>query len=136
MCWVSWEKLSVPKNAGGLGFREIAQFNDALLAKVSWRILRNPSGLLAKILLGKYCHRTPFLETPTANGISHGWRGILVGRDLLQRGLGWALGSGNMVGIWNEPWLSTETPLSPIGPPTKENQVWRVSKLIDPLTKE
>lgn len=25
MCWVSWEKLAVPKNVGGLDFRELAQ---------------------------------------------------------------------------------------------------------------
>lgn len=53
MCWVSWEKLAKPKNAGGLGFREIVQFNDAMLAKLSWRILKEPTSLLARILLGK-----------------------------------------------------------------------------------
>ncbi|WZZ92349.1 hypothetical protein YC2023_120928 [Brassica napus] len=136
MCWVAWDKLTYPKSAGGLGFREIAQFNDALLAKISWRVLKNPTSLLAQILLGKYCNRSAFLETPGSSGMSHGWRGILIGRDLLLKGLGWALGSGDSVGIWNEPWLSTATPISPIGPPTFENQSWTVSKLIDPVSKE
>ena len=136
LCWVSWEKLAIPKSAGGLGFREIAEFNDAMLAKISWRVIKNPSSLLAKILLGKYCHSTNFLETAPSNGISHGWRGILIGRDLLKRGLGWALGSGEKVNIWTEPWLSTSEPVIPMGPPTFETQDWVVNNLIDPTTKE
>ncbi|XP_022559081.2 uncharacterized protein LOC111206456 [Brassica napus] len=132
ICWVSWEKLAKPKNAGGLGFREIAQFNDAMLAKLSWRILKEPASLMAKILLGKYCFRSHFLETKTASGASHGWQGILVGRDLLSKVLGWAIGSGSKVNIWNEPWLSPTEPLGVMGPPTTPTKDWKVNKLLTP----
>lgn len=83
VCWVSWQSLTKPKNVGGLGFREIAQFNDALLAKLSWRILKNPTSILARMLFEKYCLHSPFLEVQPPSCASHGWRGILVGRDLL-----------------------------------------------------
>lgn len=136
MCWVSWEKLAKPKNAGGLGFREIVQFNDALLAKQSWRILKNPNSLLARILLAKYCVHSPFLKVPTAASVSHGWRGLLVGRDLLKKGLGWSLGSGSEIKVWNEPWLSTSEPLVPMGPPTRETYNWCVNKLVLPGTND
>lgn len=61
ICWVSWEKLTQPKNMGGLGFRDIQQFNKALLGKISWRILTKPNCLLARIHIGKYCHSTSFV---------------------------------------------------------------------------
>ena len=85
------EKLSKPKSAGGLGFRKIVQFNDALLTKLSWRVLKNLNSLLAKILLGKYCVQSSFLDAHPLLNASHGLCGLLVGRDLLAKGLEWSI---------------------------------------------
>ncbi|KAL1208232.1 putative mitochondrial protein [Cardamine amara subsp. amara] len=99
MCWISWNRLAKPKAAGGLGFREIQSFNDALLGKLAWRLLTNPESLLAKLLNGKYCHDKTFLETQCQSTSSHGWRGILVGRDLIKMNLGKAIGDGKSTRI-------------------------------------
>ncbi|CAA7040252.1 unnamed protein product [Microthlaspi erraticum] len=116
ICWVSWDKLTIPKNAGGLGFREIERFNDAMLAKIGWRILQAPESLLARILLGKYCHSSSFMECQSPATASHGWRSILAGRDILKQGLGWKVGNGEKIKVWLDPWLSSSSPSIPVGP--------------------
>ena len=92
--WVAWSKMILPKDQGGLEIKDIECFNDAYLAKIGWRILNNPSSLMSRILLGKYCSGESFLECEATDAISHGWRGILLGRDLLMSNMGWAVGNG------------------------------------------
>ncbi|KAL0386167.1 UNVERIFIED_CONTAM: putative mitochondrial protein [Sesamum radiatum] len=52
--WVAWRKLCWPREAGGLGFRELKEFNLALLAKQGWRILTRPESLLSRVLKARY----------------------------------------------------------------------------------
>lgn len=116
MCWVAWEKLTKPKAAGGLGLRDIQLFNQALLAKVAWKILTNPSCLLARVLTRKYCHKRSFLEAQLPSVCSHGWRSILHGRDFLLENLGKAIGNGQNTKIWKDSWISFNSRSEPMGP--------------------
>ena len=38
MAWISWDKLCAPKSCGGIGFKQLKQFNLALLPKQGWRL--------------------------------------------------------------------------------------------------
>ncbi|XP_048604677.1 uncharacterized protein LOC125582165 [Brassica napus] len=130
MCWVAFSELAKSKGEGGLGLRDIEMFNVALLAKQSWRIATNPECLLSRVLLGKYCNHQPLFSVSASSSISHGWRSILCGRDLLLANTGKAIGDCRDTSLWEEPWLSSETPTRPMGPPTDETKHWRVSDLI------
>jgi hypothetical protein len=62
--WMNWEKLGLSKKSGGLGFREFACFNKALLAKQIWRMWKTPESLIAKIIKAKYHPECSILEAP------------------------------------------------------------------------
>ena len=52
--WVNSNKLCWSKEDGGLSFRDMESFNDALLAKQFWRLLKDGSSLVAHLLKAKY----------------------------------------------------------------------------------
>lgn len=128
-----WRNQSV---LGGLGFKDINQFNDALLAKLSWRLLTAPNCLLARILTGKYCKSSSFLECTTPATASHGWRSILIGRDILKTQLGWSIGNGTAINIWKEAWLSHTCQTRPMGPSPEAFQDLKVCNLLNETSME
>uniref|UniRef100_A0A803Q8Q9 RNase H type-1 domain-containing protein n=1 Tax=Cannabis sativa TaxID=3483 RepID=A0A803Q8Q9_CANSA len=46
--WQSWQKLSKSKKEGSLGFRSLVHFDQAMLAKQAWRILKHPNSIIAR----------------------------------------------------------------------------------------
>ncbi|XP_056842856.1 uncharacterized protein LOC130507579 [Raphanus sativus] len=135
MAWISWEHMAKPKAIGGLGFRDFQNFNISLLAKIGWRLLQNPNSLLARTLFGKYCSDSNVLSVSVTSSCSHGWRSILLGRDLLIKNLGWTIGNGTSVNVWSDPWLSLTSQLLPMGPPNESQKELTVSEFIDPVTR-
>lgn len=134
LCWVAWSTLTLPKFAGGLGFRDIETLNDFLLAKIGWRLLKDPHSLLARVLLGKYAWDSSFLTCTVPSTASHGWRSIIAGRELLRKGRSWVVGNGESIRVWDDPWLSFSSPSRPIGPPSESACSLRVSDLLCPLS--
>ncbi|KAM1398237.1 hypothetical protein ACFX2I_015708 [Malus domestica] len=103
--WMTWNKVAKKKVYGGLGFREIIDFNLAMLAKVGWRLISNPGSILARVLQAKYYHSSSFLDAPVGRGTSWGWKGILQGRKILKAGVRWRVGDGTCIQIGKDPWL-------------------------------
>ncbi|XP_009105597.2 uncharacterized protein LOC103831468 [Brassica rapa] len=132
IAWVSWDKMTNTKGDGGLGFRDFESFNDAFLAKLSWRLIHNPSGLLSRVLMGKYGGDGTFLEAGHRSVESHGWKGILIGRDLILQNAGWAVGDGESISVWADPWLSLSAPRRPMGPTPERFANLKVKDLMLP----
>nr|AAY22445.1 bZIP-like protein [Gossypium hirsutum] len=60
--WIAWDTICRPKRNGGLGFKHIPLFNQALLAKQAWRIFQYPGSLVSQILKAKYFPHHDFLQ--------------------------------------------------------------------------
>ncbi|GAV91527.1 hypothetical protein CFOL_v3_34921, partial [Cephalotus follicularis] len=52
--WTAWNKLCRPKSKGGLGFRNLREFNLSMLAKQGWRLEKQTAYLCYRILKVKY----------------------------------------------------------------------------------
>jgi hypothetical protein len=58
------------KSNGGLGFRDLVLFNQALLAKQRWRIIQNLDSLISRIIKAKYHPNSSFLEAQVGSRTS------------------------------------------------------------------
>jgi hypothetical protein len=88
MQWVPWKTLVLPKYLGGMGFKDLILFNQALLAKQAWRLITYPDSLCARVLKAKYFPNGNLLDTVVAGDASQTWRAIEHGLDLLKKGYG------------------------------------------------
>ena len=52
--WRKWEILCKPKLEGGLGFKDLCKFNEAMLAKHIWRLTSDTDSLFYKVFKAKY----------------------------------------------------------------------------------
>lgn len=97
MCW--------PKENGGMGFRDLAAFNQALLARQGWRILNFPASLASKVLKVRYFSHSSFLSCVVGRCPSLVWRSIFWGREILWKGVRWRVDNGNFIGIYEDQWI-------------------------------
>lgn len=94
---------------GGIGFKDQIIFNQVLLAKQGWRLVRYPNSLVAHVLKAKYFPKVHFLKASLGQCPSYTWRSLLYGRELLNSGLRWRIGRG-------DPWLPSGGSFKPITP--------------------
>lgn len=93
MHWIKWSKLCKSKQHGGLGFRNLNYFNEALLAKQCWRLITNDNSLIAKMYKAKYHPKCSFMEAKQSSNMSYTWRSILQARHI-NKGSFWMVGDG------------------------------------------
>jgi hypothetical protein len=103
--WLRWEKLTMRKEHGGLGFRHMYGFNLAMLGKQGWKLIANNDTIVYKVFKAKYFPREGFLEAKLGHNPSYTWRSIHASQVVVRNGLRWRLGTGEKVHVWNQPWL-------------------------------
>ena len=112
--WVKWDKLCEAKEVGGMGFKEIEKFNDALLAKQVWRLINNPDSLCHKVFKARFFPDCSILEARDSTCGSYAWKSIISARDIIRKGMVWRIGIGNSVRIKQDRWLPIQPCRTPI----------------------
>ncbi|CAM8935015.1 unnamed protein product [Rhodiola kirilowii] len=73
--WLKQEILQLKKFEGGMSFKDLKVFNEALLLKITWRMVRYLHMQVSKILAAKYCHNDSIFSARMGSSPSHIWRG-------------------------------------------------------------
>ena len=66
---------------------------------------------------------------------SYAWKSILRGRDIIQRGALWRVGSGQKINIWQQCWLPRKHPMFLATCLLESFENYTVDSLIDPSTR-
>ena len=74
--WLSWDKVCLKKDDGGLSFRSFHCFNLAMLGKHGWHFIADPDALISQFFKFKYFPNGDFLTTVMGSTPSCIWRGI------------------------------------------------------------
>jgi hypothetical protein len=125
--------MCIPKDRGGMGFRDLHMFNTMMLAKQCWRLMEQPDSLCARVLHAKYYPDGDLLNSKLKSGSSYTWKSVLYGIQIFNRGCIWRVGDGSQIDIWNDPWI----PMSPTRKMyTSKGSIilGKVSDLINPTT--
>ena len=80
--WARWDKLCAPKAVDGMGFRRLNEFNLTLLCKQDWKLMTEPSSLVANYQ-SRYYPKSKFLNSSLGTNPSYTWRSSWATRELL-----------------------------------------------------
>mgnify|MGYP004702503179 CR=1 FL=1 len=103
--WIKWSRMTDLKAEGGLGFRDLQDFNLALLGKQLWRILMQPNLLMSRVLKARYFGRKSIWDIHPKGSDSWCWKSLLSAREVLEAGLRRRVGDGESIKIWEDRWI-------------------------------
>ena len=77
-----------------MGFKDLTLFNEAMLAKLAWRLLHNDNSLFFGVIKARFFPTGTILEAKDSVLASYALRSILKGRHVIQKGAVWRVGDG------------------------------------------
>ncbi|KAJ0878597.1 putative RNA-directed DNA polymerase [Helianthus annuus] len=120
--WVAWDRVTLPRKAGGLGLSKLADINAALLCKWVWRFKNEPDSLWVSVINAIHSGRSEWVLLPFNKAIRGTWSNIcniinkvFIDNKPLRRFFKGEVGSGVDIYFWLDPWIAEE-PLKDLFP--------------------
>lgn len=128
MAYVAWDKICRPIEEGGLGIKDLACFNEALLLKYLWKLASGCDTQWSALIRAKYIPRSLLWQSERTYNCTIFWRSLMNLRDKLKSRLQWKLAGGNQCHAFGEPWFEGAMDISP---PNRQCMTLLVSDLRD-----
>lgn len=103
--WITWKKLYVYKDFGGLVLKELRKFDLAMLTKHGWRLSIEANSLVSAVMKERYYPESSVLNTELGNNPSYVWRGIFQALEVVKAGAQRKIGNGKDTLLRDVPWL-------------------------------
>jgi len=104
---IKWDKVCLPKKAGGIGLRDPENSNKAMGGKIWWRWLAHPNTPWASLWTSKYANNCPMEERIRMTEMSTGsviWNSAIQHRNLIQAHCFWEIKNGSSARFWKDSW--------------------------------
>ena len=126
--WVKWDTICLPKEFGGLGIKNINNFNAALLGRWIWDLSYNHNQLWVHIISSKYGGWAELINGRDRPWHSQWWKDLrkLVNQSdfssIIQQ-MEWKVGDGTLINFWKDKWIGTDSNLE-----QQFNQLFLISR--------
>ena len=114
-----------------MGFKQLKQFNLAMLAKQGWRLQTRTNSLLYRVFKFKYFPNCEFVDASLGRNPSFAWRSIMAAQDIVQKGRRWQVGNGCSIMIWKDKWLPSPSTYEVVSLVNNIPEDSRIAELID-----
>jgi len=103
MHWLSWERLSISKIFGDMGFKSLRAFNLAMVGKQAWKLITNSDSLITILVKAKYFPHSDYLRAYIGHNASYVWRSLWNAIEVINIWLKWSIEMGETILVWNQP---------------------------------
>ena len=118
-----------------MGFKDLRQFNLAMLAKQGLRLMQDQESLLFKCLKAQYFPGCHFLEATDSPTSSFTWKSILVAKPIIQRGSCWRAGNEASIWVLRDVWIPNHLTNKVLHLTHIVDEDLMVTKIINPDTR-
>lgn len=96
---------------GGRNYANLSVWEELVLKtlklsiKLWWRILEHPVSLVGRMLKARYFSNGDFMQAIAGSSPSMIWKAIMWGREVVDDGLVWRVGSGLSIHVFKDRWI-------------------------------